>query len=31
MFNHITPTGDMPPLKAKNVSGKRFYEHLETK
>jgi ATP-dependent exoDNAse (exonuclease V) beta subunit len=31
MFNHITPTQEMPPLKAKNVSGKRFYEHLETK
>ena len=31
MFNHVTPQGNMPPLKAKNVSGKRFYEHLETK
>ena len=30
MFKHTQPTGDLPPLKAKNVDGKRFYEHIET-
>ena len=30
MFKHTQPTGDLPPLKAKNVDGKRFYEHTET-
>ena len=30
MFIHTQPTGDLPPLKAKNVDGKRFYEHIET-
>ena len=30
MFIHKQPTGELPPLKAKNVDGKRFYEHLET-
>jgi len=31
MFIHKKPTGEVPVLKAKNVHGKRFYEHLETK
>ena len=31
IFTHQPPTKDLPPLKAKNVNGKRFYEHLETK
>lgn len=31
MFIHKQPTGELPPLKAKNVDGKRFYEHIETK
>ena len=30
MFKHTQPTGDLPPLKAKNVDGKRFYEHITT-
>ena len=30
MFKHTQPTGVLPPLKAKNVDGKRFYEHIET-
>ena len=30
MFIHTRPTGDLPPLKAKNVNGKRFYQHIET-
>ena len=30
MFIHTQPTGDLPPLKAKNVDGKRFYEHITT-
>ena len=30
-FIHTPPIKDLPPLKAKNVNGKRFYEHLETK
>ena len=30
MFKHTQPTGDLPPLKAKNVDGKRFYEHTTT-
>ena len=31
IFTHTPPINDLPPLKAKNVNGKRFYEHLETK
>ena len=31
IFTHKPPIKDLPPLKAKNVNGKRFYEHLETK
>ena len=31
IFTHTPPINDLPPLKAKNVDGKRFYEHLETK
>ena len=31
MFIHQPPIRDLPPLKAKNVNGKRFYEHQETK
>tara|TARA_Y100001937_G_C7058118_1_gene302418 strand:- start:119 stop:811 length:693 start_codon:yes stop_codon:yes gene_type:complete len=31
MFKHQPPINDLPLLKAKNVNGKRFYEHLETK
>ena len=31
MFTHTPPINDLPLLKAKNVEGKRFYEHLETK
>ena len=31
MFIHQPPIRDLPPLKAKNVDGKRFYEHQETK
>tara|TARA_R100000005_G_scaffold96034_1_gene80257 strand:- start:963 stop:1655 length:693 start_codon:yes stop_codon:yes gene_type:complete len=31
IFTHTPPIRDLPPLKAKNVNGKRFYEHLETK
>tara|TARA_Y100001938_G_C8072746_1_gene424119 strand:+ start:487 stop:1185 length:699 start_codon:yes stop_codon:yes gene_type:complete len=31
IFTHQPPIKDLPPLKAKNVNGKRFYEHLETK
>ena len=30
MFKHTQPTGVLPPLKAKNVDGKRFYEHITT-
>ena len=31
IFTHTPPINELPPLKAKNVNGKRFYEHLETK
>ena len=31
IFTHKPPIKDLPPIKAKNVNGKRFYEHLETK
>ena len=31
MFTHTPPINDLPLLKAKNVDGKRFYEHQETK
>jgi len=31
IFTHTPPLNELPPLKAKNVNGKRFYEHLETK
>jgi genome maintenance exonuclease 1 len=31
MFIHQPPINDLPLLKAKNVNGTRFYEHLETK
>ena len=31
IFTHHPPIKDLPPLKAKNLNGKRFYEHLETK
>ena len=31
MFIHQPPINDLPLLKAKNVDGKRFYEHQETK
>ena len=31
IFTHHPPIKDLPPLKAKNVNGKRFYDHLETK
>ena len=30
MFIHTRPTGDLPPLKAKNVNGKRFNHNIET-
>ena len=30
MFKHTQPTADLPRLKAKNVDGKRFYEHITT-
>ena len=31
IITHTPPINELPPLKAKNVNGKRFYEHLETK
>ena len=31
IITHNPPIKELPPLKAKNVNGKRFYEHLETK
>ena len=31
IITHNPPTQELPPLKAKNVNGKRFYEHQETK
>jgi ATP-dependent exoDNAse (exonuclease V) beta subunit len=31
IFTHTPPINELPPLKAKNINGKRFYEHLETK
>ena len=31
IFTHTPPINELPPLKAKNVNVKRFYEHLETK
>ena len=30
MFEHLDNKIEFPELKAKNINGKRFYEHLET-